>query len=145
MAGLALNLAKCAFAVSKGILLGHVISKNGMQVDEKKVAIIRDAPVPKTLKQVARFVGQIEWHNTYLRYLSHVCQPLTKMTKKKAVFQWREEQGRAFKLLKKMLVVAPILQPPDWSLEFHIFVDASHIAIGTVLMQEKVKGWFRPI
>ena len=47
--------------------------------------------------------------------------------------------------MKKMLVVAPILQPLDWSLEFHIFVDALHIAIGAVLMQEKVKGWFRPI
>ena len=77
--------------------------------------------------------------------MSHVCQPLTKMTKKKVIFQWTEEQDRAFKLLKKMLVVAPILQPPNWSLEFHIFVDASHIAIGVVLMQEKVKGWFRPI
>ena len=44
-----------------------------------------------------------------------------------------------------MLVVAPILQPLDWSLEFHIFVDASHIAIGGVLMQGKVKGWFRPV
>ena len=44
-----------------------------------------------------------------------------------------------------MLIVALVLQPPDWSLEFHVFVDASHIAIGAVLMQEKVKGCFRPI
>ena len=73
MAGLALNPAKCAFAVSKGILLGQVISKSGMQVDERKLAIIRDTPVPKTLRQVARFVGHIKWHNRYLRYLSHVC------------------------------------------------------------------------
>ena len=77
--------------------------------------------------------------------MSHVCQRLTKLTKKKAIFQWKEEQERAFQLLKKMLLVAPILQPPDCSLAFHIFVDASHIAIGAVLMQEKVKGWFRPI
>ena len=92
MAELALNPAKCAFAISKGILLGQVISKNGMQVDEKKVAIIRDAPLPKTLKKVARFVGQIKWHRRYLRYLSHVCQPpLTKMTKKKEIFQWTKD------------------------------------------------------
>ena len=44
-----------------------------------------------------------------------------------------------------MLIVAPIVQPPDWSLPFHLFVDASDIAVGAVLMQEKIKGWFRPI
>lgn len=48
-------------------------------------------------------------------------------------------------MLKRMLVIAPILQSPDWELDFHIFVDASHIAVGAVLMQEKVKGWYRPI
>ena len=44
-----------------------------------------------------------------------------------------------------MLVVAPIVQAPDWSLPFHLFVDASDIAVGAVLMQEKIKGWFKPI
>ena len=57
MAGLALNPAKCAFAVSKGILLGQIISKNGMQVDEKKVAIIGDAPVPKNTKTGGNICG----------------------------------------------------------------------------------------
>ena len=44
-----------------------------------------------------------------------------------------------------MLVVSPILQPSDWKLVFHVFVDASDSAIGVVLMQEKVKGWYRPV
>ena len=77
-ARLSLNPEKCAFAVSRGILLGQVISKDGMQVDESKVDVIKNAPVPKTLRQVSRFIGQIKWHNRYLRYLAHVCQPLTK-------------------------------------------------------------------
>ena len=64
----------------------------------------------------------------------------TKLTRKKAIYMWGDEQNRAFQLLKKMLVVAPILQPLDWNLDFHIFVDASHIAIGAVLMQQKVQG-----
>ena len=44
-----------------------------------------------------------------------------------------------------MLVVAPILIPPDWKLSFHVFVDASDIAVGAVLMQEKEKGWYKPV
>ena len=42
-------------------------------------------------------------------------------------------------------MVAPILQPPDWEWPFHVFVDVSDIDIGTVLMPEKQKAWFRPI
>ena len=47
-------------------------------------------------------------------------------------YVWTEEQERAFKLLKKMLQVAPIMQPPDWSLPFHVFGDASDIVVGSV-------------
>lgn len=91
MAGLALNPSKCAFAVNRGILLEQIISKEGMQIDARKIAAIQDALIRKTVRQVARFVGQVKWHNRYLRYLSHVCHPLTKLTKKKAVYMWGDE------------------------------------------------------
>ena len=44
-----------------------------------------------------------------------------------------------------MLKIAPILQPLDWTLAFHIFVDASNMAVGAILMQEKQTGWYRPV
>lgn len=44
-----------------------------------------------------------------------------------------------------MLVVSPILQPLDWKLPFHVFVDAFDSAVGVVLMQEKVLKWFKPM
>ena len=44
-----------------------------------------------------------------------------------------------------MLVVSPILQPPNWKLPFHVFVDASDRVVGAILMQENVQKWFRPI
>ena len=61
------------------------------------------------------------------------------------IFLWTPVHERAFLILKKMLVVAPILQDPNWKLSFHVFVDASDVAVGAVLMQEATKGWFRPI
>lgn len=145
MARLSLNPAKCAFAVRRGILLGHIISEEGMQVDPRKVEVIQNAKSPKNIKELGRFIGQIKWHNKFLRYLSHVCVPLTKLTKKEVKFEWIEEEEKAFTVLKKMLQIAPIMQPPDWSLDFHIFVDASDIAVGGVLMQEKMTGWYRPV
>ena len=100
---LSLNPAKCAFAVRSGILLGNVISEEGMQVDHRKIEAIKSAKAPANLKELMRFVGQIKWHNRYLPYLSHICAPLTKLTKKGVKYEWTEEQERAFSILKKML------------------------------------------
>lgn len=44
-------------------------------------------------------------------------------------------QTAAFETLKEKLVTAPILIFPDWSQNFHVHVDASAIALGTVLAQ----------
>ena len=90
-------------------------------------------------------MGQIKWNSSHLRYLSDVCAPLSHLTKKGVDIMWAEPQEKSFQVLKKMMVVAPVLQPPDWTLPFHVFVDASDIAIGVVLMQEKIRGWYRPI
>jgi len=43
----------------------------------------------------------------------------------------------AFEALKKALVSAPIIQPPDWSLPFELMCDASDFAVGAVLGQRK--------
>lgn len=67
------------------------------------------------------------------------------MKKKDAKFEWIEQQEKAFIILKKMLLISPIMQPPDWTLAFHVFVDASDISGGAALMQEKNMGWFRPV
>jgi hypothetical protein len=60
-------------------------------------------------------------------------------------FSWIEEEEKAFAALKLLLTRAPVVQPPDWNREFHVFVDASDIAIGSVLMQRYDKNWFRPV
>jgi len=46
---------------------------------------------------------------------------------------------QAFEILKKALISAPIIQPPDWFLPFEIMCDASDYAVGAVLGQTKDK------
>jgi hypothetical protein len=58
---------------------------------------------------------------------------------------WTEEEEKAFAALKLLLTHASVVQPPDWNQEFHLFLDASDIAIGSVLMQKYEKNWFRPV
>jgi len=52
---------------------------------------------------------------------------------KDAPFVFDEECLQAFHTLKKALISAPIIQPPDWHLPFEIMCDASDYAVGAVL------------
>lgn len=79
---MALNPFKCAIAMKRGVLLGYVVSIEGMSSHMDMIKAIQATPSPTNLKEVERFVGQIKWHNRYLRYLSDVCAPLTQLTKK---------------------------------------------------------------
>ena len=40
---------------------------------------------------------------------------------------------------------APILVRPNWDKEFHIFIDASNVAIGSLLSQKDEKRHDHPI
>jgi hypothetical protein len=64
---------------------------------------------------------------------------LTKLLAKDVPFVFDEECLIAFHTLKKALISAPIIQPPDWSLPFEIMCDASNYTIGAVLGQTKDK------
>ena len=50
----------------------------------------------------------------------------------------------AYDCLKKILSKVPVVQPPDWNKPFHVFVDASDVAIGSALMQLSEPRWYRP-
>ena len=69
-----------------------------------------------------------------IRYLADFSTPLYVVVHKDP-FTWTEEEDKAFAALKILLSQALVVQPPDWSKAFHVFVDASEVAIGSVLMQ----------
>ena len=60
-------------------------------------------------------------------------------------FKWTATEEKAYEALKIMLTQAPVVQPPDWGKPFHVFVDASDIAIGSALMQLTEPNWYRPV
>ena len=66
-------------------------------------------------------------------------RPLTNLLAKDTPFEFTDECLNAFHILKKALLLTPIIQPPDWTLPFEIMCDASDYAIGAVLGQTKDK------
>jgi hypothetical protein len=129
-ARLSLNPVKCAFAVTSGMLLGHIVSKEGIAMDPDKVKAILEALAPHNAKALSRFLGQIRWHIRMIRHLADFATPLHTAVHREP-FSWTEEEEKAFATLKLLLTRAP--------------VDASDIAIGSMLMQNYEKNWFRPV
>ena len=56
-ARLNLNLAICEFVVASSMLLGHIVSKEGIAMDPDKVKAILEAPAPKNAKSLSRLLG----------------------------------------------------------------------------------------
>nr|GFB67739.1 reverse transcriptase domain-containing protein [Tanacetum cinerariifolium] len=112
---LSLNWEKSHFMVKEGIVLGHKISKKGIEVDKAKVDDF-----------------------------SKISRPMTHLLEKNTPFIFSEDCIKAFQTLKKKLTEAPILIAPNWDLPVELMCDASDFAIGAVLRQRHEKH-FKPI
>ena len=102
-------------------------------VDPNKISTIIQAKTPKTAKALNRFLGQIRWHSRMLRYLADFATPLHAVVHR-TPFKWTTVEEKVYDALKIMLTQASVVQPLDWVKPFHVFVDASDIAIGSALM-----------
>ncbi|GJW02410.1 reverse transcriptase domain-containing protein [Tanacetum coccineum] len=141
---LCLNWEKSHFMVKEGIVLGHKISKNGIEVDKAKVDVIAKLPHPTTVKGVRSFLGHASFYRWFIKDFSKISRPMTHLLEKNTPFIFSDECIQAFETLKKKLTEAPILIALDWDLPFELMCDASDFAIGAVLGQRHEKH-FRPI
>ncbi|GJT04712.1 reverse transcriptase domain-containing protein [Tanacetum coccineum] len=141
---LCLNWEKSHFMVKEGIVLGHKISKKGIEVDKAKIDVIAKLPHPTTVKGVRSFLGHAGFYRRFIKDFSKISRPMTHLLEKNTLFIFSDDCIQAFQTLKKKLTEAPILIAPDWDLPFELMCDASDFAIGAVLGQRHEKH-FRPI
>jgi hypothetical protein len=130
---LLLNWEKCHFMVNEGIVLGHKISKRGIEVDRAKVEAIEKVPCPGDVKGIRSILGHDGFYRRFIKDFSKILKPLTNLLRKDVPFVFDDDCNEAFETLKKALTTAPIVQPSDWNLPFEIMCDASNFAVGDVL------------
>nr|GEW59902.1 DNA-directed DNA polymerase [Tanacetum cinerariifolium] len=126
---LSLNWEKSHFMVKEGIVLGHKISKNGIEVDRAKVDVIIKLPHPTTVKGVRSFLGHAGLYRRFIQDFSKISRPMTHLLEKNTPFIFSEDCIKAFQTLMKKLTEAPILIAPNWDLPFELMCDASDFAI----------------
>ena len=85
---LVLNWEKCHFMVSQGIVLGHIISEKGIEVDKAKIDLISKLPSPTNIKTVRQFLGDAGFYRRFIMDFSKIAKPLYKLLEKDAKFIW---------------------------------------------------------
>ncbi len=134
-AGLKINARKSFFGRSELEYLGYWISREVIQPITKKIESIVSMAPPKTIREVRKFVGMVNYYRDMWIRRSDVLAPLTKLCSTKATFVWNEEQQIAFDTMKKILSREVLLAYPDFSQPFEIHTDASHTQLGAVISQ----------
>jgi hypothetical protein len=90
--------------------LCHIISKEGIAVNPKKIEAIKICPVPKNFLEVRSFMRLVGYYRIFIEGLSKVAIPITSMYKKETNFEWTANYDETFQHLKELLTSAPILK-----------------------------------
>ena len=143
--GLKVNPGKCQFIRSEVEYLGHVITPVGLRPNSKLVEAVRDYSPPKNIQELRRFLGLTSYYRRFVNQFAKVAEPLHRLTRKNAVFQWSQECQTAFEELKGRLVTPPVLAYPNFDADFVLEMDASHQGLGAVLSQRQEDGKLHPI
>ena len=85
---LMLNWEKCHFMCKEGIVLGHKISYQGIEVDKAKVDVIDKLPPPSSVKAIRSFLGHAGFYRRFIKDFSKIAHPLTRLLEKDAPFEF---------------------------------------------------------
>jgi len=110
---LVLNWEKYHFMVTNGIVLGHIVSSIGIEVDKSKIELTANLPTPKFVKNVRSFLGHAGFYRRFIKDFSVISKSLCNFLTKDNVFEWTEYYKEAFVKLKNLLTSALVIQPPD--------------------------------
>lgn len=120
--------------VQEGIVLGHLVSTKGIEVDKVKIQLIEKLSLPTLMKEIRSFLE----HLGFYRLSSRTSLPLCTLLEKDVPFNFYECLV-AFNTLKKKLVIVPILAVHEQNLPFELMCGVSDYRIGVVLGQHKNK------
>jgi len=134
---------KCVWKVREVGFLGVIIGKDGVRME--KVQGVVEWPVPKSMKDVQKFLGLANYYRRFVKDFAKIAKPLHETTRKGKKWKWGEKQQKAFKELKKRFTTEPVLVTPDLDKEMRVEADVSDFATGGVLSMKCEDEKWRPV
>jgi hypothetical protein len=106
-------------------------------MDLVKIKAIKDWTPPTKLKEVRSFIGFANFYRCFIKDFFKICRPLHNLTKKDVLFIWSPTQQAAFKTLKAVFILKPVLAIWSPNYSTRIEVDASEYTTGRVILQKR--------
>ncbi|KAH0773627.1 hypothetical protein KY290_010764 [Solanum tuberosum] len=115
--------------------LGQIVSGMGMEVDPKKMDVVKSWPRPLAPIDIRSFLGLAGYCRMFVEGFSSIASPLRALTQKKAKFVWSEACEKNFQELKDRLTSTPVLTLLEGTDGFVVYCDTSRVGLGCVPMQ----------
>jgi hypothetical protein len=136
-AKLKLNPEKCVFGITKGKVLGCLISMKRIEANPDKIIAITQMQPPQSKKDVQKLTGQIASLNQFISKLAEHSLPFFTILRGSIKIEWGAEQQEAFESLKSYLKKLPTLSSPEKRQPLILYVSATHAAVSGALMVKK--------
>ena len=114
--GLKLNKTKCQIRKQSIVFLGHIISSEGIKIDPSKTEAITKMPLPRSVNDLQRFLGMINYLGKFIPNLAEHATPLRNLLKKDVVFKLQKPQFDAIENLKNLINTS--ILPEGFRLKF---------------------------
>jgi hypothetical protein len=131
--------------MQEGKLLGHIVSRDGIRIDPKRVEAIETLAIPRNVKEIQSFLGKIIFLRRFVPNFAEIVKLIIDMLRKNSEVKWKTEARASFAHIKKVISEAPLLASPDYLKEFFIFSFASEHTLAVVLLQKNEEGFEQPI
>ena len=103
-------------------------------MDPLKVEAIVNMPRPHSIRQIQSLQGKSNFLRCFIVNYAKISKGFMCLLKQDTPFVWDETAQLTFEALKKALLWAPLLRPPDYSRDFILYLAAYESTIGVVLV-----------
>jgi len=91
---------KCAWKVQEVNFLGVAMGQEKIEIEEDKVAGVLNWSVPKTVRDIRKFLGLANYYRQFVKDFAKLARPLNNLTRKDERWKWEEKQQKVFEQLK---------------------------------------------
>ncbi|XP_034197665.1 uncharacterized protein LOC117613128 [Prunus dulcis] len=125
-----------------GNFLGFLVHQRGIEVDKNKAKSIMEALPPRNKKELQSLLGKINFLRRFISNSAGKIQPFSSLLrlKQEQTFKWEEQHQQAFQEIKHYLSNPPVLSPPKRGRPLKLYVSASEVSIGSLLVQDNKEG-----
>ena len=131
---------KYVWKIKEVRFLEVVIGEDGVRMEKEKVQEVVEWLVPKSVKDVQKFLGLANYYRQFVKDFAKIARLLHEMMRKEIKWSWGEKQQRTFEELKKRLIIEPVLITPNLDRDIRVETDASDFATKEVLSMKCEDG-----